>query len=185
MVGKEKGGFTLIELLVAMAVMAFGILGFSFLNSRALQNRTYSREMSRSNLLASTVAERFNVIPFDDDLLQDDNSDSSATEHPGDDFTAGDTGTLVNFNYTIANYTTAYDAKKWYRITENNQNFYLRWEVVAGNNAVIGTPDDYIKLVRIFTAFEKKDPATNSLSLKGYNPVKIGPTIVLFVMDKT
>ncbi|MBN2705945.1 MAG: prepilin-type N-terminal cleavage/methylation domain-containing protein [Deltaproteobacteria bacterium] len=184
MSNRIHNGFTLIELLIAMGVMAFGILGFTFLNSRALQNRTYSRELNRSSLLANTFAENLISLPFNDALLNDDNSDSTASLHPGEDFSDGDTGSVLDFNYTIATYTSSFDSSKWFTVTQGNQTFYIRWEVISGNSSVSGTPADGIKIIRIFTAFEKKDPANNNLSLKGYNPVNIGPNIVTFKMDR-
>ena len=178
-------GFTLVELMIAMAVMAFGILGFTFLNSRALQNRTYSRDLNRAVVVAERVAESLANLEYDDDLLLDnDNSDSNATEYPGSDLSNGDTGTVFDLNFTVTTYTSAFDSKKWYRVIQENQRYYIRWETLTGNSAVAGTPEDDIKLLRVFTAFEKKDPQDNAITIGGYNPVAIGPNVITFKMDR-
>ena len=181
---KRSKGFTLIELMIALAVLAFGILGFTFLNSRALQNRTFSRDLNRASVVAERFTESLANLEYDDDLLSDDNSDSNATEYPGSDLNDEDTGTVFEIGYTITTYTSSFDSKKWYRIIQENQRYYVRWETISGNSAVAGTPEDDIKLLRIFTAFEKKDPQNNAITIGGYNPVKLGPNVITFIMDR-
>jgi len=186
--GKNKG-FTIIELMIAMAVLAFGILGFTFLNSRALQNRTFSRDLNRATVTAERVAENLMYIEYDNPLLDDDNSDSAATKHPTGSDTASaiddmgyDTVTVNSITHEDAHGNTTTD--NWFTVQRDNdkQRYHIRWEVVTGN---VGNPvGDKVKLIRIFAAFEKKDPQDGSIILGGYNPaLKVGPTILTFKMD--
>ena len=175
---KQKG-FTIIELMIAMAVMAFGILGFTFLNSRALNNRTFSRDLNRATVIAERIAENLMYLEYDDPLLDDDNSDADATKYPTDAGPAymGYTVTTKTFTNPKKTITTT---DKWYTVEQGNQSYYLRWEVVTGNSLVAGSPDDKVKLIRIYAAFEKKDPDSGNIILGGYHPAKIGPTIITF-----
>lgn len=183
---KQKG-FTIIELMIAMAVMAFGILGFTFLNSRALNNRTFSRDLNRATVTTERVAENLMYLEYDDPLLADANSENPAvsTKHPLSTATNGDTGTIAGMTY-IVNTKTYTDPQgttttdKWFTVQQEKQRYHLRWEVTTGNSAVANSPDDKVKLIRIFAAFEKKDPQTGNLILGGYNPARIGPTIITF-----
>lgn len=174
----------MIELMIAMAVMAYGILGFSFLNSRALQNRTFSRDLNRAAVVAERFAESLTGLAYNDDLLSDDSTDTAVTEYPGSDLNAGDTGTIFDLSYIITTYTTTFDSKKWYRIFQENQRYYVRWETLTGDSDVAGTPEDDIKIIKVFSAFEKKDPKDNTISIGGYNPVKLGPNVLTFKMDR-
>ena len=61
MVRNQNQGFTIIELMIAMGVLAFGILGFTFLNARALNNRTFSRDLNRATFTAQRFAENLTV----------------------------------------------------------------------------------------------------------------------------
>ena len=178
--GNHKG-FTLIELMIAMAVLAFGILGFTFLNSRALTNRTFSRDLNRATVIAERVAENLMYLEYDDPLLADDNSDATATKYPIDTSTAYMDYTVTTKGYTSPQGTTTTD--KWFTVEQGKQRYHLRWEVVTGNDLVSGSPGSKVKLIRIFTAFEKKDPNDGSIILGGYNPAKIGPTILTFKTD--
>ncbi len=178
--GNHKG-FTLIELMIAMAVLAFGILGFTFLNSRALNNRTFSRDLNRATVIAERVAENLMYLEYDDDLLADDNSDAAATKYPIDTSTAYMGYTVTTKENTSPQGATTTD--KWFTVEQGKQRYHLRWEVVTGNDLVSGSPGSKVKLIRIFTAFEKKDPNDGSIILGGYNPAKIGPTILTFKTD--
>lgn len=190
--GNDKG-FTIIELMIAMAVLAFGILGFTFLNSRALHNRTFSRDLNRTTVTAEQVAENLMYIKYDDPLLDDAKGDTVATKHPTSSESNGDTGDIAGMDYTV-NTITHTDAKgssstdKWYTVQPENQRYHLRWEVVTGDGsppATVIPPGDKVKLIRIFAAFEKKDPKDGSIILGGYNPdpAKIGATILTFRME--
>ncbi len=181
---KQKG-FTIIELMIAMGILAFGILGFTFLNSRALSNRTFSRDLNRATVTAEQLAENLVCLEYDDTLLADDNSDAVATKHPLSSASNGDTDTIAGLDYTVSTKTYTDPAgttttDKWYTVQSGKQRYHLRWEVTTGNSMVSGSPDDKVKLIRIFTAFEKKDPKDGSIILGGYNPAKIGPTILTF-----
>ena len=184
-------GFTLVELMIAMAVLAFGILGYTFLNSRALQNRTFSRDLNRATVTAERVAENLMYLPYDDPLLADDDGEDPAvaSKYPTGSDSNGSTGTLAGMSYTVItkSYTnpkgTVTTTDKWFRVNQENQRYYLRWEIVTGNDTVAGSPNDKIKLIRIFAAFDKKDPTTGNISLGGYHPAKIGPTILTFKTD--
>ncbi len=169
-------GFTLVELMIAMAVMAFGILGFTLLNVRALNNRTFYREMNRSTFIAERAAEILTHLKYDDDLIVDD-VDASASEYPTAADNDGDTDTFTDMDYTVSSKA----GKKWYRIELGKQRYYLRWEVLTGSDTV--APGNNVKLIRIYSAFEKKDPDTGNIVLGGYNPAKIGPTIITFNLN--
>ncbi|MEA3347995.1 MAG: prepilin-type N-terminal cleavage/methylation domain-containing protein [Pseudomonadota bacterium] len=174
---KQKG-FTIIELIIAMAIMAFGILGFTFLNSRALNNRTFSRDLNRATVTAERVAENLLSLEYDDPLLADNNSEDPAVTsiYPTGSDSDGDTGSIAGMSYIVSTKAGA----KWFTVQQEKQRYHLRWEVTTGNSAVANSPDDKVKLIRIFAAFEKKDPQTGNIILGGYNPAKIGPTIITF-----
>ena len=182
--GNDKG-FTLIELIIAMVIMAFGILGFTFLNSRALNNRTFSRDLNRATVVAERVAENLMYLEYDDPLLTDGKGDAVATKYPTDSDTASAIDDM-NYDSVTINTITHKDAygnattDKWFTIEQEKQRYNLRWEVVTGDSAVAGSPNDKVKLIRIFAAFEKKDPETGNITLGGYHPAKIGPTILTF-----
>ena len=184
---KRIKGFTLIELMIAMAVMAFGILGFTLLNARALNNRVFYREMSSSTFIAERAAEILTHLNYDNDLIADDNTDTAASEYPTASDSDGDTGTFAGMAYTVNPKTVNSKTEKWYNIAlaHGKQHYYLRWEVTAGSNSEPTTPDDNIKLIRIFAAFEKKDLDTGNIVLGGYNPTKIGPTIITFNLNNS
>jgi prepilin-type N-terminal cleavage/methylation domain-containing protein len=86
----RNSGFTIIELMVAMAVMAFGILGFIFMQSRAAQGRLAGREMSRATVVAQNVSEILRSLDSGDPMIRDEGNHPTATD-------GGDTdGTLDN-----------------------------------------------------------------------------------------
>jgi prepilin-type N-terminal cleavage/methylation domain-containing protein len=97
--GRE--GFTLIELMISLVVLAFGILGFLFLQGRAVQGRVFAREMSRATFVAQSNMEELLSMDFDYTLLS---SGTHPTSGEGGTNALG-TGTLVrtdtlgNFNY--------------------------------------------------------------------------------------
>ncbi|HIE07789.1 MAG TPA: prepilin-type N-terminal cleavage/methylation domain-containing protein [Desulfarculaceae bacterium] len=174
-------GFTIIELMVAMGVLAFGILGFTFLNCRALNNRTFSRDLSRATVTAERFAESLMYLEYDDPLLDDNNSDAVATRYPLTSASDGDTVAISLTNYSVITKASA----KWLTVMQGKQPYYIRWEIVTGSNLVAGTPDDKVKLIRIFAAFEKKDINSGNIVLGGYNPTRIGPTIITFKVDES
>ncbi len=140
----SKKGFTLIELMVAMVVMAFGVLGYSFLQSRSLQNRVFAREMNRATIIAQEFMEQLVALPYDHLLLADNDSDSNPTSHPPNSL------------------GVSKDGKQWFLTSEGNFNYYTRWEVTAG------LPNTDIKMIELYTVWEKKDPGNNNISLGGY-----------------
>ncbi len=140
----DNYGFTIIELMVAMAIMAFGVLGYTFLQSRALQNRVFAREMNRATIIAQDFMEQIMALPYNHSLLADNDSDTTPTTHPPN-------GSGV-----------AKDGKEWVETTEANFRYYTRWEVTAG------LPDTDIKLIKLFTVWEKKSADDGAISLGGY-----------------
>ncbi len=184
-------GFTLIELMIAMVVLAFGILGFTFLNGQAINNRTFSRDLNRSTIIAGRLAENLMYLDYDDPLLADVNTEDPAvaTKHPTGSDNNGDTGTIAGMNYTVSTKTYTDPAgtattDKWYTVQSGRQRYHLRWEIITGNSTTGYLVKDKVKLIRIFAAFEKKDPQ-KGIILGGYNPARIGPTILTFKMDKS
>lgn len=188
----NRKGFTLIELMIAMVVLAFGILGFTFLNCQAISNRTFSRDLNRSTIVAERAAEFLKYHEYDDPLLADVNTEDPAvaTKYPTGSDSNGDTGTIAYMSYivTTSNSQTigsiTIPSAKWFTVQWGNQRYYLRWEIVTGNNDVATFPGDKVKLIRIFAAFEKKDPQ-KGIILGGYNPARIGPTILTFKMEES
>jgi len=65
----RTSGFTIIELMVAMAVMAFGLLGFLFLHAQAVGGRVSGREMGRASVVARDWSETLMALDYDDSLL--------------------------------------------------------------------------------------------------------------------
>ena len=55
-------------------------------------------------------------------------------------------------------------------VPQGKQRYYIRWEIVTGSSLVTGSPDDKVKLIRIFAAFEKKDS-----KYRQYNPWRLQP----------
>ena len=143
-------GFTLVELMIALAIMAFGVLGYTFLQSRALQTRVFAREMNRATIVAQSVLEQLTALPYDHDLL-------SSGSHPP-------SGTGVT-----------QEGQQWFQTNEGNFRYYTRW-VVTDN-----TPVTDIKLIEIYTAWEKKDPDTGAITLGGYNTANPRPTLRSFM----
>ena len=130
-------GFTIIELMIAMAIMAFGVLGYTFLQSRSLQNRVFAREMNRGTIIAQDFMERIMALPYNHTLLD-------PSDHPASG--VGETK----------------DGKQWFLTTEGKFRYFTRWEVTAG------LPNTDIKLIELFTVWEKKNPDDGTISLGGY-----------------
>jgi len=130
--------------MIAMVVMAFGVLGYSFLQSRSLQNRVFAREMNRATIIAQDFMEQLVALPYNHPLLADDDSDINPTSHPPNDL------------------GVSKDGKQWFLTSEGNFNYYTRWEVTAG------LPNTDIKMIELYTVWEKKDTSTSNISLGGY-----------------
>ena len=79
----KNQGFTIIELMVAMAVMAFGILGFMFLQSRASQGRLSGREMSRATVVNQNYSEILKSIDDSNSMLNVGNHPTAAEDTDG------------------------------------------------------------------------------------------------------
>ena len=156
---KPQAGFTLVELMIALAIMAFGVLGYTFLQARALQGRVFAREMGRATIVAQSFLEDLTSRPYDDDQLADNASDNQPTLYPA-------SGTGVSR-----------EGKQWFQTNEGNFRYYTRWEVTAG------IPSNDIKLIEVYTAWEKKDPDTGTISLGGYNTAAPRPTLRTFMRN--
>lgn len=76
-------GFTVIELMVAMSVMAFGMLGFIFMQSQAAQGRLAGREMGRATVVTQNYCETLRALDYNNSLLSV-GSHPSATEDTSD-----------------------------------------------------------------------------------------------------
>ena len=99
-VRQNKNGFTLIELMVAMVVLAFGILGFMFLQTRSIEGRVFSREMNRAITIAQQHMEILMGTDFDDSLL-DMGNHPTATEDSDGNNDGQLTINYQNFHYNI------------------------------------------------------------------------------------
>ena len=127
--GRE--GFTLIELMISLVVLAFGILGFLFLQGRAVQGRVFAREMSRATFVAQSNMEELLSMDFDHTLL-------SPGAHP----TAGEGGTDALGTGTLV-------------LTEplGNFNYYTNW--------VVRTSSPKVKSIQITVTWLNKDKNPN------------------------
>jgi len=126
---KHRQGFTLIELMISLMVLAFGILGFLFLQGRAVQGRVFAREMSRASFVAQSKIEELLSTEFDDDLL-DPGTHPTASEGGTD---ALGTGTLV-LTDTLGNFS-----------------YYTNWVIPASSNPSV-------KSIQLTVTWRYKDP---------------------------
>jgi type IV pilus assembly protein PilV len=99
----SQQGFTLIEMLVALAVMAFGLLGFLFLQGRAAQGRVAGREMGRAVIVAQSFSETLRALNYNDSLL-DTGSHPTASE----DTTDGNADNQISTKYGNFIYNTTW-----------------------------------------------------------------------------
>ncbi len=125
----KSDGFTLIELMIALVVLAFGILGFLFLQGRAVQGRVWAREMSRATFVAQSNMEELLSMDFAHSLL-------SAGTHP----TAGEGGTDALGSGTLVRTETL-----------GNFNYFTNWVIPAPTN-----PN--VKTIRMTVTWQYKDP---------------------------
>ena len=114
---KNHHGFTLIELMIALVVLAFGILGFLFLQGRAVQGRVFGREMSRATFVAQSNIEELSSMNFNHPLL-------SPGAHP----TASEGGTDALGNGTLVQSKSL-----------GNFNYYTNWIIPAPTNPNVKT----------------------------------------------
>ena len=129
---KNRAGFTLIELMISLVVLAFGILGFLFLQGRAVQGRVFAREMSRATFVAQSNMEELLSMDFSHALL-------SAGTHP----TAGEGG--IN----VPNITPLVRKDSF-----GNFNYFTYWKVISVNAD--------IKTIVMRVTWQDKDPGRTS-----------------------
>ncbi len=98
---KKLGGFTLIELMVAMAIMAFGVLGFMFLQTRSVAGRTFSRELNRAVIIAQQQMDRLLAADYNDPMLAAGNHPTAAEDTTDGVVDGQMTVNLQNFIYHI------------------------------------------------------------------------------------
>ncbi len=125
----KSDGFTLIELMIALVVLAFGILGFLFLQGRAVQGRVFAREMSRATFVAQSNMEELLSMDFSHALL-------STGTHP----TAGEGGTDALGSGTLVRTETL-----------GNFNYYTNWIIPTVTN-----PN--VKTIQMTVTWQYKDP---------------------------
>jgi len=113
----ESDGFTLIELMIALVILAFGILGFLFLQGQAVQGRVFGREMSRATFVAQSNMEELLSMDFGHSLLS-----------PGSHPTAGEGGTDALGTGTLVLTDTL-----------GNFNYYTNWVIPALTNTNVKT----------------------------------------------
>jgi prepilin-type N-terminal cleavage/methylation domain-containing protein len=100
---RDNKGFTLIELMVAMVVMAFGILGFIFLQTRSIEGRFFSREMNRAITVAQQQMDILMGLDFNDSLLSMGNHPTAA-----EDTADGNSDNQLTINYQNFVYNTTW-----------------------------------------------------------------------------
>ena len=115
--------------MISLVVLAFGILGFLFLQGRAVQGRVFAREMSRATFVAQSKMEELLSMDFNHTLL-------SPGAHP----TAGEGGTDALGTGTLV-------------LTEplGNFNYYTNWVIPALSN-----PN--VKTIQMTVTWNYKDP---------------------------
>lgn len=96
MTKQQRGnrGFTLIELMVAMVVLAFGILGFMFLQTRSIEGRLFSREMNRAITIAQQQMDILMGLDFNNSFLSIGNHPTAA-----EDTADGNNDNQLTINY--------------------------------------------------------------------------------------
>jgi len=99
----KNQGFTIIELMVAMAVMAFGLLGFMFLQSRASQGRLAGREMGRATVVNQNYSEILQALDYSNSMLNVGNHPTAA-----EDTDDGTTDNQLNTKYGNFIYSTTW-----------------------------------------------------------------------------
>ena len=114
---RKNEGFTLIELMISLVVLAFGILGFLFLQGRAVQGRVFAREMSRATFVAQSNMEELLSMDFTHSLLS-----------PGTHPTSGEGGTNALGTGTLVSTDTL-----------GNFNYYTNWIIPALTNQNVKT----------------------------------------------
>jgi len=144
----KSTGFTLIELLVAMAVLAFGALGFFYLQGQATRTRTFAREMTRAVNIAQSQMEILKTLDYNNNLLYDDAGDTNPTKYPNS------TGTIINFNASN---------EKYYQFSIGNFNYFYRYEVTADTK----TRTKFIDFYMLW--FIKEDNASGNTSLVAHS----------------
>ena len=115
--------------MISLVVLAFSILGFLFLQGRAIQGRVFAREMSRATFVAQSKMEELLSMDFNHTLL-------SPGAHP----TAGEGGTDALGTGTLV-------------LTEplGNFNYYTNWVIPALSN-----PN--VKTIQMTVTWNYKDP---------------------------
>ncbi len=115
--------------MISLVVLAFGILGFLFLQGRAVQGRVFAREMSRATFVAQSKMEELLSMGFNHTLL-------SPGAHP----TAGEGGTDALGTGTLV-------------LTKplGNFNYYTNWVIPALTN-----PN--VKTIKMTVTWDYKDP---------------------------
>jgi type IV pilus assembly protein PilV len=126
---RKNEGFTLIELMIALVVLAFGILGFLFLQGRAVQGRVFAREMSRATFVAQSNMEELLSMDFSHSLLS-----------PGTHPTSGEGGTNALGTGTLVSTDTL-----------GNFNYYTNWIIPALTN-------QNVKTIQMTVTWRYKDP---------------------------
>ena len=89
--------------MVAMAVLAFGLLGFLFLQGQTAQGRTAGREMGRATIVAENYCEILQLLDYDATLL-------AVGSHPtaAEDVDDGTTDNQISTKYGNFIYNTTW-----------------------------------------------------------------------------
>ncbi len=155
-----KQGFTIIELMVTMALTAFGILGFFFLENHSIQARTFAREMDRAVDLALSRLEELRAAGYDSSNLADNGGDTSPTKYPSEQ------GTAITVNG---------GTELYHPIQRGRISYFYRYEVLTDQRTET-------KLIKLYVAWYLKDnnPGRKTATLTAHS---LGAPLSIIIAD--
>jgi len=156
----NMSGFTIIELMIAMVVMAIGIMGFLFLQTQSVKGRTFAREMDRATTVARYQLEELRSLNYDNNLIADDDSDTTPTKYPS-------TGTSI---------TVAGNAENYDEISIGNFKYYSRYEVTTDQS--IDDQSTKTKYIKLYIAWLIKEQNSTTTALVAHS---LGAPLIITV----
>ena len=101
--GKDEG-YTLVEVLIALGILGFGLLAVATMQVTAIRTNARARGLSQGVTLAQATVEELINLPYNHDLLNDNNDDGGNitdqdTDHNGvdDDDEGSSVDGIANF----------------------------------------------------------------------------------------